>query len=238
MEFRHLISSGHLINVPGSEIDDCYTQIDKDGSGGIDFDEFFSWFLYEFSHEKHHGKKDGFKIANIIPAKQRAMRRLLPKFVGGELEDDFGGKVPKPGQGVITVDGVDDRWWLDDLEKHREPYGHYLKRIQGTKLLEEKRKKAEKEAEEEAARQKEANMTHEEKVERRKEREADKEKKVAEMKRKMAERKRKEAEEAAKLKAEEEAKAEMMKDPHNVADMREKLDSRVDHKEDGEEGGM
>ena len=164
VEFRHLLVSGHLIEVPPEEIDDCYTQIDKDGSSGIDFEEFFAWFLYEFSHnEKHHGRKETFKLDKIIPAKQRALRKLLPKFVDGEMLDDFGEKVPAPGVIVKTKD-TDDRWWLDEVERAKDPYGAYKERL---KKREEEREK---------------NMTHEEKVERRKLREAEKKAAVEAMK--------------------------------------------------------
>ncbi|GMI11988.1 hypothetical protein TrLO_g5766 [Triparma laevis f. longispina] len=186
VEFRHLLSSGHLIHVPTDEIDDSYSQIDKDGSGGVDFDEFFAWFQYEFSHDKQHGKMENFRVSKVIPLKQRATRLLLPKFVEGGLEDDFGTKVAAPGQGVMTVDGIDDRWWLDEVEKQKEPYSHYLKRKEGIRILEEKRNQKVVDDAEEAARQKELNMTHEEKVARRKEKDADKAKKLAQMKKRLS----------------------------------------------------
>lgn len=152
----------------------------------MDFDEFFAWFQYEFSHDKQHGKMENFRVSKVIPLKQRATRLLLPKFVEGELEDDFGTKVAAPGQGVVTVDGIDDRWWLDEVEKQKESYSHYLKRKEGIRILEEKRNQKVIDDAEEAARQKELNMTHEEKVTRRKEKDADKAKKLAQMKKRLS----------------------------------------------------
>ena len=209
VEFRHLLSSGHLIHVPADEVDDSYAQIDKDGSGGVDFEEFFAWFQYEYSHDKQHGKMEDFRISKVIPLKQRATRLLLAKFVEGELEDDFGTKVPAPGQGVVTIEGIDDRWWLDEVEKQTEPFGFYLTRKEGLRILEEKRLQKAKEDAEEAARQKEANMTHEEKVARRKQQEADKALKVEEMKKRLAEKKKKNIEEQKKAMEEEEKGAEV-----------------------------
>ena len=166
VEFRHLLASGHLIEVPPEEVDDCYTQIDKDGSSGIDFEEFFAWFLYEFSHEKHHGRKESFKVDKIIPVKQRALRKLLPKFVEGLMVDDFGEKVPAPGV-IVKKKDTDDRWWLDEVERAKDPYVAYQERL---------RKREE---------ERENSMTHEEKVERRKQREIEKKAEVEAMKKEM-----------------------------------------------------
>jgi len=166
VEFRHLLNSGHLIEVPQDEIDDCYTQIDNDGSGGIDFEEFFKWFLYEFTHEKHHGKKEKFKVSSIVPLKQRALRKLLPKYCDGEMVDDFGELVPAPGM-IVKKKGTDNRWWLDEVERAKDPYSAYKARL---KRKEEGRKN---------------NITHEEKVALRKAKEAEQRKEVEEMKKKM-----------------------------------------------------
>ena len=181
IEFRHLLNSGYLLQIPIEEIDDCYAQIDKDGSGGVDFGEFFAWFNHEWSHDRHKGKKNGFRVANIIPIRQRAIRMILPKFQNGDLTDDFGNAIIPPGKEII-VEGLDDRWWLDDNEKKARPFSEYLKRkAERKKAAEERLAKEEKER----ANPDRSTWTTEEKAAARKADEEAKLDKVAEMKRKL-----------------------------------------------------
>ena len=186
--FRHLLNSGYLLQIPIEEIDDCYTQIDKDGSGGVDFGEFYSWFNHEWSHDRHRGKKNGFRVANIIPSRQRAIRQLLPKFSKGELQDDFGTMIPPPGKEII-LEGMDDRWWLDDISRKAVPFSSYLKK---RKELEEKmaEKKAAKErAADEAAAASVKSLTTAQKAEARQSAENQKADKLTEAKKRLEMRK-------------------------------------------------
>ena len=183
IEFRHLLSSGQMIEIPETEIDDCFQQIDKDGSGGVDFDEFFSWFNYEWSQGKNQSRKAGFKVSALIPTKARAVRMLMDDFLKGNLEDDFGATIPPPGvrakKAEIGADGeahwdadFDDRWWLDPVSKRQFPFPDYKKkrlhRIGKVKHEEADKKRLK----EEEVERKEKNMTHEEKVARQKKKEA------------------------------------------------------------------
>ena len=73
LEFRHLLRGGALFKLARDEIDDVYTQIDKDRSGAVDFEEFWAWCQFEFS--KTPNRK--IKVPMILSAKERAERRLL-----------------------------------------------------------------------------------------------------------------------------------------------------------------
>ena len=73
VEFAHLLRGGALFKLKRDEIDDVYTQIDKDRSGAVDFEEFWAWCQYEFSKTPQRKVK----VSMIMPAKERAMRLLL-----------------------------------------------------------------------------------------------------------------------------------------------------------------
>ena len=96
LEFAHLLRGGALFKLARDEIDDVYTQIDKDRSGAVDFEEFWAWCQYEF--RKTPGRK--IKISMILSAKERAMRRLLLEERSRKsLENDRGPAQPKKAAG-------------------------------------------------------------------------------------------------------------------------------------------
>jgi len=209
IEFRSMLTEGSLLKVKLEEIDDYFSQIDKDGGGDVDFEEFFSWFNFEWSKDEHGKvdkmgaaglkKKKAFACSKIIPAKQRGINRLVNTFEEDKLEDDFGaklerGKVEKDvGAGVDTIEGAnDDRWWLTSSEQlDNGGWTGYKERKVGKVefAVERKRKMTELQSRREhdvevevehAAKNKEA-ITHEDFA-------AHKEEKIAEMKRKLEDR--------------------------------------------------
>ena len=133
LEFAHLLRGGALFKLARDEIDDVYTQIDKDRSGAVDFEEFWAWCQYEF--RKTPGRK--IKISMILSAKERAMRRLLLEERSRKsLENDSGPAQPKkaadgnksPSKELLRqekkrfLDDDDDDG--DDGEKYRNGDGH------------------------------------------------------------------------------------------------------------------
>ena len=136
IEFRNMLKDGSLLKVPAEEVDDCFSQIDKDKGGDIDFEEFFAWFNYEWSKDANgHVDKTGaadkrkknFLCSKVISAKKRGINRLLALYEEGKLDDDFGGKLDKnmrgaenkeAGIGLSHIEGSkEDRWWLTAPEQ-------------------------------------------------------------------------------------------------------------------------
>mmetsp|Transcript_26776 Transcript_26776/g.31585 ORF Transcript_26776/g.31585 Transcript_26776/m.31585 type:complete len:81 (-) Transcript_26776:26-268(-) len=62
-------------HIETTELEDVFVVMDKDGSGAIDFEEFWSWLLFEL--DKVPGRGKTLTVANILPVRERAARALL-----------------------------------------------------------------------------------------------------------------------------------------------------------------
>ena len=162
IEFRSMLMDGSLLRVPVEEVDDYFSQIDKDKGGDIDFEEFFAWFNYEWSKgaggkvdktgKAAVAKKKNFSCSKTLSPKKRGINKLLKRYEEGNLEDDFGAKLDKGRRGVDNVDvGVgmehiegakEDRWWLTAEEQLAEGgwEGYLERRKMGLEIMEEKKK--------------------------------------------------------------------------------------------------
>jgi hypothetical protein len=114
LEFRAIIVGGALFShIPPKELEDVFVQIDKDRSGAVSFDEFYSWFLFENDKKDRAAvsptsptrqkknfaaapsspmsptrQKKGVTAAAILPARERAARLLyLEALIEGGLDE-------------------------------------------------------------------------------------------------------------------------------------------------------
>jgi hypothetical protein len=72
---------GKLLDLPKGTADSCYESVDSDASGCVSFKEVWTWFL--FQARQKHARKAGsvhIEIANILPAKERAITALMKRF--------------------------------------------------------------------------------------------------------------------------------------------------------------
>ena len=91
LEFRSLVCSGKARGGPGhqeptadtraivdiapSQVKDVFNMIDRNGSGGIAFDELIRWVTYERSRASK--EPPDVTLPNLIPARARAQLLLL-----------------------------------------------------------------------------------------------------------------------------------------------------------------
>ncbi|KAK7250119.1 hypothetical protein SO694_00006335 [Aureococcus anophagefferens] len=130
-EFVAMMRNGLLLGLSEppkrAALKDAFTQIDIGRDGTVEFSEFYKWF----THARAKGK-EGAKVApsleSIVPAKERALTRMLKEYRSGALAldaEDLKPPPPKKLEGAASIrrplaelESTDkDRGSLDDRLK-------------------------------------------------------------------------------------------------------------------------